>query len=72
MKKSHQYNILSDKKCSCGKFLKKRIVELKHDPVCYKCYCKKEASRGHKINTKGREKRIEVGLPIKKFKSSGE
>jgi hypothetical protein len=41
MKKLYPYNELSEKKCSCGKRLKKRLVETKlpHNiRRCYRCF----------------------------------
>ena len=42
MRKSHDFNEMSDRQCrSCGKMLKARIVENKtpkNAHLCYKCY----------------------------------
>ncbi len=38
MKKSHRFDELSDKRCSCGKKLKKRLVESKEARKITKCY----------------------------------
>ncbi len=53
-------------KKSCDKKIKQRLRD-KENPneLCYSCYCKKEADRGHTINTFARGKRIKAGLPVK-------
>jgi hypothetical protein len=39
MKKKYHYTTMSDLKCSCGKRLKKGVVERKTGPLnCYNCY----------------------------------
>lgn len=68
MKKSHSHDELSDRKCKCGKRIKQRMVEQKDAERCYACYCKKEALRGHTLNSQPRKKRIIKGLPVKEFK----
>lgn len=70
MKKSHSHDELSDRVCSapgCEKKIKVRMVELKDARLCYGHYCKKEAAKGHYVNTQPRKKRIIKGLPVKKY-----
>jgi hypothetical protein len=70
MKKSHRHDELSDRVCSapgCEKHIKQRMVELKDARLCYLHYCKKEATKGHTVNTQPRKKRIVAGLPVKKY-----
>lgn len=68
MKKSHSHDQKSDRACRCGKKIKARMVEQKDARRCYGCFCKKEGTRGHTINTQPRKKRIVAGLPVKTFR----
>jgi hypothetical protein len=66
MKKTHRHDELSTRMCvDCGKALKSRLIWQKDVKCCYKCFCKKEAERGHTVNTQARKKRIINGLPVK-------
>jgi len=65
MKKSHSFDDLSEKTCSCGQAIKTRLAE--RFSLCYNCYRDKESKRGHKINQQPRDKRIEAGLPVKQY-----
>jgi len=70
MKKNYRHDIFDETSTcpKCNKPLKKRMVEAKKaTPLCYGCYCKAEALRGHTINTKPRQARIETGIPVKRF-----
>jgi len=53
MKKSYPFFELSEKKCSsCGRKLKRRLVEErrpKNIDKCYKCYVIAENLRGHEM-----------------------
>ena len=66
MKKSHRFDDLSEKECSkCGRLIKTRLVD--RFELCYNCHRDKESKRGHHINRKAREKRVEAGLPVKEY-----
>ena len=70
MKKSHRQDELSDRVCAnpaCNKRIKLRMVEQCDARFCYDCYCKREANRGHMVNTQPRKKRVIAGLPVKSF-----
>lgn len=66
---------ISNQTCSnknCDRKLKQSLVDkmpADSNPLCYKCYCKEEAKRGHTVNTKPRKKRLATGglLPVKTF-----
>ena len=46
--KKHEHTELSNKKCSCGKLLKKNLVERKETATdCFKCHVISQAGRGH-------------------------
>lgn len=65
MKKNHKFDVMSDKKCSCGKSLKQNIVDRKPTATsCFACFrlrhslaTAREVRTGKKI---GRKKGIYV------------
>lgn len=54
--------------CKCGEHPIKTKHLTKDNPVCYRCHCKSEALRGHHVNNKARQKRVDLGLPTKTFR----
>lgn len=69
--KKRKFTDLSGEKCSvsgCLKFLKTRLVESKPTvDMCYNHHKKREAQKGHTIDTTPRRKRISAGLPVKAY-----
>ena len=64
MRKSHNFKMLADVKCcTCGRKLKRNVVDRKTQNIptrCYRCHCKAEMKRGHvmKVDKKGAEASI--------------
>lgn len=75
MKKSYPHTELSNRTCKhigCTKRIKRRLVETKKSAsLCYKHHCRAEAGRGHTLNSKSRQKRVNAGLAVKTFKGTG-
>lgn len=64
-------NIKSDKKCRCGKLLKKNVVDRKPTArECYQCHRKSEALRGHHVDSRPRQKRLSAGQSVKNYSRS--
>jgi len=52
MKKNNKFNVLSERKCGCGKGIKQNVIDRRPDArECYECGREGEAGRGNIIST---------------------
>jgi len=52
MRKPHNFNVMSNRKCACGKAIKQNVIDKQPNAaLCYGCSRVAEASKGNEIST---------------------
>jgi len=66
MRKNHKFDVMSSRKCACGKGIKQNVINKQPDAIiCYNCERDRQAGNGNEMST-AREVRTGKSIGRKK------